>query len=221
MDDTAHGANQNDVEIRNAAKPLPHWEQRDEIGIGLAFVQTFGDFYAYRTRKTYLQMPIEGSVAGPLLFAIAAQLLFSIVFVGTCWLVAWKVISARDEDLYFRLYMDSATLIFTMPIAMTIVAIVASWLSHGILVLSAKEVGDFRGTVRCVYYAFGAAQLLNLVPFVGLLAGWIWLYGTGVIGLRAVHGVQRKWAILAMFPVTVAYVVLVLIEHNLIPPYLR
>ena len=214
------------IDSDESAKLTPSWERRDELGISIAFLGTIRDFYTYRTRKVFLNMPVEAGASGVVLFTIFAKIFSHIVFMSVLlclWLCAISYPSFRIgfAQQFVQLYSSFAISFALVPVAHVLGAIVLAWLTHGILVVLVEDVRDFNGTIRVIFYTLGAAQLLNCLPFAGFIVGWIWFLGTGVIGLRTVHGASRWAAIAAMLPATLGFLALCLLEHSLVAPFLR
>lgn len=70
--------------------------------------------------------------------------------------------------------------------------VVSAGASHGFLALFKKTRGGFEDTLRVMSYA-NSPYLLAWVPVLGS-AGWFWMVGLEVIGLRETHKCGTDWA---------------------------
>ncbi len=201
-----------DAGIEAGALPLPSWEQRNELGIWVALLRTLQEFYTFRIRESFQHMPRERGASGVLFFLIITSILFRTIHILTCGFFSFQSAFTEFKERMLQFYIYSTVQILGGTLLLVLVVCVLAWVVHGILVLLTRHVGSFDGTLRVMGYAMGASLLLNVGLVGGLLAGWLWFWGTLTIGLCTVHGCSRLSATIAVLPAVLGYVIICVLE---------
>jgi hypothetical protein len=173
------------------------WENRTEIGLWPGIFRTFkavlfspGDLFAHLSYR-------EG-IKEPLAFA----LLFGSL--GTLFALFWQILlisgpilpfdlGLADEFGFVVLFMAMAVFV---PLFVTLAVFVSSGVLHLLLLLVRGGQNGFEATFRVMAYS-QATQVLGLIPFIGGLAGSLWLLVIQMIGVREMHETSYVKVILA------------------------
>ena len=173
------------------------WEDRAEIGLWPGIFQTFkavlfspGDLFA---RLSYRE-----GIKEPLAFA----LLFGSL--GTLFALFWQILlisgpilpfdlGLADEFGFVVLFMAMAVFV---PLFVTLAVFVSSGVLHLLLLLVRGGQNGFEATFRVMAYS-QATQVLGLIPFIGGLAGSLWLLVIQMKGVREMHETSYVKVILA------------------------
>jgi hypothetical protein len=98
------------------------------------------------------------------------------------------------------------------PLLLLIGLVLAAGVTHAVLLLLRGATHGFDTTLRVFCYAY-SPMLFGVIPFVGTVAGVIWMLVLAVIGLAAAHTIDR-WksalAVLLPFVILMGLVVAVL-----------
>lgn len=187
-------------------EPIP-WERWRELGalealLGTARLVLRSPTAFFRTPSTADNV-FSSVVFGGLTFTLG--LLFSYLVAGLLVMLGGgaAALVMRDqggETIGGLLGMYGCIILGMSPLALLagpanalIALVVSAGASHGFLALFKKTRGGFQDTLRVVSYA-NSPYLLAWVPVLGS-AGWFWMVGLEVIGLRETHKCGTDWAI--------------------------
>jgi hypothetical protein len=150
----------------------------------------------YQTFKAVLFSPEDlfahlsyrGGIREPLAFG----LLFGSL--GTLFTLFWQILllsgpilpfdlGLTDELIFVLLFMVVALFV---PLFVTITVFVSSGILHVLLLLVRGGQNGFEATFRVIAYS-QATQVLGVIPFIGGVAGSLWLLVIQVIGVREMH----------------------------------
>lgn len=85
------------------------------------------------------------------------------------------------------------------PLSVAIQILVSAGIAHLSLMIFRAANGSFTSTLK-VYSYSQTPMVLQMIPGIGILAGWIWAFSLNVIGLSEVHNASRgrvTWALVA------------------------
>lgn len=189
----------------SAAPGLP-WENRAQLGLGPAFVETV-KLIATQPAQAFAMMREKGDLFEALLFGLIPGWVGAVF--ASLWSLAFPPFWMTMMPGSFRDQLGAAAAasvasvvmqIVLAPVLITIVLFVGAGIQHLCLMivgaLSGSRAG-FEGTFRTVCYA-GVADFAQLVPFVGWLIAMVWKIVLLVIGFAAVHRTSRGKALLAI-----------------------
>jgi hypothetical protein len=180
---------------------LPAWEQRENLGIFPAIVETTKQVLT-RPAETFSAMPKTGGLGGPLLFAIAVSWVTMTVTLGYQALFSilnpeslQKELQGLDIGLF---WMAVGVVILFMPLLLTIGLFFSAGIIHLGLMIFGVAHGGFETTFRVLAYTQGATSVLQLIPKCGGLLYSVWYFVSATIGLIKAHQAKSWRVILAV-----------------------
>ena len=190
------------MEIEHTENPgppiLPSWERRDELGIWQALSDTLREYYADATGM-FQRMPLEGELIGPALFVMVVHMLITAVYLAIWGVVSLAVLSSKGSIPFLTSgNMTTLAMRLVYPFLLPISGLVVAACAHFFLRWFTQKEFTYTATARVILYAMGAANLLCIIPCVGLILYWPWFLFTAASGLSVVHGTTFKKATIAM-----------------------
>jgi len=215
------------------------WQERDDIGLPRAFVQTV--WAVLRKPKSFFETtrPALG-LGGPLLFGVSAGLLGQMV--ETFFYVLASPIVSRWLPVHLPpmapsglgalglaplpgwalSFLGCQIAILAIPLLLVIIVgflfVVAGLVHLGLKLLGALRASEagFRGTFACTCYALGAS-VAQAVPVLGDLIFVVAAITIQVVGLQVVHGTTVRKALAgALGPLLLAAFVAVALAASLL-----
>jgi len=187
-------------------QPIP-WENRKELGIINAFLQT-AQQVLFKPGEFFNNLEIKDSYLSPFYFfiisffvQIAAEMIFSILFTHR---------KGFGEN--------PAVLIAILVLGPLTIFIGAGFLHLGVLIFRGK--GGFKATFNVLAYS-SVAGLFAIIPFIGALIGGIWGIIVTVIGFKKAHDFSTARAILAYLGIYIFIALIALLAAIAIPNLLR
>lgn len=184
-----------DSEFELPDKSIP-WEERSSLGNVDAFS---ANIILSMTKPVnfFRRLPAKGGMFDPLIYALICGL------AGTLIDLAWQLIlpskgfigeelqsADQGNEFYFMFALLSPLII---PFALFINT---GMLHISLLLLNVKK-SDFETTFRVISYGSGA-NLLVIIPVIGIIIGVIWKLALEIIGLREVYSISSQRALAAV-----------------------
>jgi hypothetical protein len=188
------------------------WESRAEIGLWQGIYQTF-KAVLFSPEDLFARLSYRGGIREPLAFG----LLFGSL--GTLFAPFWQILllfgpilpfdlGLADEFAFVLLFMGMAVFV---PLFVTMTVFVTSGILHVLLLLVRGGQNGFEATFRVIAYS-QATQILGLIPFIGGVAGSLWLLVIQVIGVREMHETSYLKVILAfLIPFALIFLLVMLV----------
>jgi len=176
-------------------KSIP-WERRSSLGNVDAFS---GTFMLSMTKPVsfFRRLPAHGGFFNPLIYALICGL------AGTLIDLAWQLLLPSriiiEEGIQSPDFGDEFYIIFALlsPLIIPLALFINTGLVHfSLLVLNVKK-SDFETTFRVISYGSGA-NLLVIIPIIGIVVGVIWKLALEVIGLREIYSISSQRALAAV-----------------------
>jgi hypothetical protein len=215
------------VEVSRAEKQelvriIPPWERRPELGLWKAVYETT-KAVLFRPRDLFARMDVQAGMREPFAFGFLTGALGTMV--GLFW--QFLLISGSLNSMT-RGYLDQfgMALVFTGVLVLSLLLVIVflfatSLIVHVCLFLVRGGKNGFEATFRVVAYS-QATQILGFIPFLGGLAGLMWLLVVQMIGLKEIHGVSYARIILAFsIPLVLLLLILVVVVATLPFLFLR
>ena len=179
---------------REPDEPLP-WDQREELGLPLAFWRTFVTVLLHPDR--FATARAEGSVGGSLLFALLCSLpnalSVGLMYLGIFSFLPQLVASASKQTAPAEMrWMGPAALVGALiagPLFGLFTTLVGSGLDH--LVLRMGGATRSYGVTLRANALSQAPWVLGLVPIVGAQVALVWTLVARVIAYRGLH--RTSW----------------------------
>jgi hypothetical protein len=160
----------------------------------------------YQTSKAVLFSPEDLFARLSYHNGIKEPLAFGLLFgsLGTLFTLFWQILfisgpilpfdlGLADELVFVLLFMVVAVFV---PLFVTLTVFVSSGILHVLLLLVRGGRNGFEATFRVIAYS-QATQVLGLIPFIGGVAGSLWLLVVQVIGVREMHETSYLKVVLA------------------------
>lgn len=187
-------------------QPIP-WENRKELGIINAFLQTAKQVL-FKPEEFFSNLEIKDSYLSPFYFWFITFFCQSIVQ------VLYKILFENKRGVSENSHVPMAILVLS-PL---LIFIGAGILHLGVLICRGK--GGFKGTFNVLAYA-SVAGLFSIIPFIGALISGIWCIILIIIGFKKVHNFSTSRAILAYLGVPILIAFTTLLAAIAIPNLLR
>jgi hypothetical protein len=176
-----------------------------------------------RPRDLFARMDVQAGMREPFAFGFLTGALGTMV--GLFW--QFLLISGSLNSMT-RGYLDQfgMALVFTGVLVLSLLLVIVflfatSLIVHVCLFLVRGGKNGFEATFRVVAYS-QATQILGFIPFLGGLAGLMWLLVVQMIGLKEIHGVSYARIILAFsIPLVLLLLILVVVVATLPFLFLR
>jgi hypothetical protein len=177
--------------------PIP-WEEPGRPLIN-AFFDTIRLLYS-RCSEAFARMPLNTELLKPIIFAILVGMIGAVAetVYNSIWSVTvWKLFPWMDDEGsdMFGVFGGFVALFF-MPLFIPILLVIASAVTHVMLLLLGAGARGWTATFRVSCYAYASA-LCQLIPFVGGLAAALVGLIFATHGLAVVHGTSRGRALAA------------------------
>ncbi len=176
-------------------KSIP-WEMRSTLGNVDAFSATFM-LSMTKPVSFFRRLPAKGGFFNPMIYALICGL------AGTLIDLAWQLLLPSnlfvDEELRSPDLGDEFYFIFALlsPLIIPLALLINTGMLHFSLLLLNVKKSDFETTFRVISYGSGA-NLLVIVPFIGIIVGVIWKLALEVIGLREIYLISSRRALAAV-----------------------
>jgi hypothetical protein len=171
------------------------WERRSEIGFWNSFYGTCKEVL-FSPRWFFGAMGYRAGLSEPLAFGLLSGA------AGTMGGLFWPFLvmsgSIQSLSLFDHIGMGAvltAVLLSCIPYVL-VVLILTSLVLHGCLFLVRGGRNGYEATFRVVAYS-QATQFLSIIPFLGGMAAFVWLFVVQIIGLREVHDTSYGRVIMA------------------------
>jgi len=162
------------------------WEERSELGLWRAIFQTIKDvmlspdtFFNYTFMNGYKESLAFGLLIGSLGSMIGFFWQF-LMFSGGISLAIQPLIGKLTISMIFLL------LIAFVPIFIIFKILFTSLLIHTLLRLVRSGENGYEATFRVISYS-QATQIIGLIPFIGFMVSFVWIFIIQIVGLRKVH----------------------------------
>ena len=173
------------------------WESRSETGLWQAIYQT-SKAVLFSPEDLFAHLSYRSGIREPLAFGLLCGSL------GTLFTLFWQILFISGPVLPFDLDLgDELVFVFLfmvvalfVPLFVTITVFVSSGILHVLLLLVRGGQNGFEATFRVIAYS-QATQVLGLIPFVGGVAGSLWLLVIQIIGVREMHETSYLKVIMA------------------------
>ncbi|HEX7878357.1 MAG TPA: YIP1 family protein [Candidatus Eisenbacteria bacterium] len=177
--------------------PIP-WEEPGRALVN-AFVDTITLLYS-RCSEAFARMPLNSELLKPIIFAILVGMIGAVAetVYNSIWsMTIWKLFPWMDEQEHpgFGVFGNFVALFF-MPLLIPMFLVIASAITHIMLILLGAGNRGWTATFRVSCYA-SASALCQVIPFVGGLASGIVGLIFATHGLAVVHGTSRGRALFA------------------------
>lgn len=195
---------------RKTSREASPWENRSALGLWRSIYRTC-KAVLFSPEKFFSTLTFKGGMGDPLAFGI---LLGSI---GTMFGLFWQFLVMSGGILSSGLGLIgqfTGSLIFLgilviSPLFVLIGMFLTSGICHLLLLMARGGKNGFEATFRVVSYTM-ASQILGLIPFIGGLAGLIWLLVVQVIGLKEIHETSYLRVLIAfLIPLAIVLVLFI------------
>ncbi len=192
-------------------RSIAPWESRSEIGLWPAMYRT-SKAVLFSPEDLFAHLSYRSGIREPLAFGLLCGSL------GTLFNLFWQVLIIAgpilpfdpgfgEELVFVLLFMVVALLV---PLFVTITIFVSSGILHVLLLLVRGGQNGFEATFRVIAYS-QATQVLGVIPFIGGVAGGLWLLVIQVIGAREMHETSYlKIFIAFLIPFALIFLVVIL-----------
>lgn len=184
-----------DSEFENPEKSIP-WEKRSSLGNVDAFSATF---MLSMTKPTsfFRRLPEKGGFFNPLIYALICGLAGTLI--DLAWQLLLPSIGFIEEELQSADQSDEFYIVFALlsPLIIPLALLINTGMLHLSLLLLGVKKSNFETTFRVIGYGSGA-NLLVIVPLIGIIVGVIWKLALEVIGLREIYSISSRRALAAV-----------------------
>lgn len=203
-----------------SSTPTPAWEQREELGVVQAAIQTVSQMLL-RPTETFPHFQISGGFGKPLSFyllfgflGMLATAIYDIIFhVLNLGASSTTALPEATEDIpenlqnilnFFDSFGAAPGIIGTIMglffglIILTIGIFISSGITHVLLMIFGGANKPFEATFRVYAYSFGATFIFLFVPVCGNFIYSIWGLILCIIGLTRIHQTEVWRPILAI-----------------------
>ena len=167
-------------------------------------------------RRFFDELPPDGPLGAPVLYyliCLAISTVINVVVIVIFFAVPMAFFVAADLPDTRPLIIGMVALVVgflvLFPLMSVILFFVFVLIQHGLVLLAAGH--NQRGlpaTLRVVCYSAGAPTAVSWIPLVGLLAG-LYFYYLCTTGLKRVHGISTRRALIAVLIIPALWLVLV------------
>lgn len=186
----------------------PPWEDRERLGLGVAFVDTTKGVLA-EPADFFRRMRPSGGLGAPLFYGVLTGYLG--LLVTSVYQLVWHLVSGGPavptgdspaERLAAAFQGGMTPLQFGInallgPVLVAAGLFIGAGIYHVMLLVLGSARRDFEATLRVTCYS-GATQLFQIVPGCGSLIALVWNLVVMVVGLSEVHGISRGKAAAAV-----------------------
>ena len=184
-----------DSEFEIPDKSIP-WEERSSLGNVDAFNATF---MLSMTKPTsfFRRLPVKGGLMNPFIYTLICGL--TAVLIDLLWLFILPSKGFIEEELQSSDQSNEFYIMFALlsPLIIPLTLFIKTGMLHFSLLLLGVKKSDFEATFRVICYGSGA-NLLVIVPVIGLMVGVIWKLALEVIGLREIYSISSFRALAAV-----------------------
>jgi hypothetical protein len=167
------------------------WEDQERLGLFRAMAETVKETLLTPS-DFFSRLPLRGGFISPLLYALILGTLGAMI--GS----VWGFLS--ENPLLIQATRQSNLTILVgvfIPVVVFLAIVASAALLHGSLFLLGGARESFEATFRVVCYS-ETTQILNIVPVIGSVAGWIWRVYILTLGLKEVHGISTGKAVMGV-----------------------
>lgn len=160
------------------------WEDRARLGTLTAAWRTMALAFS-DGHKLYEQMPVEGGLAEPLLYAMLMRGIVIAIY-GVLAALLYLILGAATGDpmMYMQAAFQAGGIVFQVMQAAVLLFFLAGIIHVTVLALGGDR--GFEATFRVYAYGRGV-DVLELIPVAGQLAAAFWRLWLYWIGLQQVH----------------------------------
>ena len=163
------------------------WERRSELGLWPGIYETF-KLALFSPKALFSAQTFKKGIKEPLAFGFLFGSVGSIIGFFWQFLIVSICISQPFQNIFGTLTIGFIFLIIIIiiPIFWIFWIFCSSAVTHFFLLIVRGGQKGYEATFSVVSYS-QAVRLLDIVPFVGAWAGWIWQLIIQIIGLREIH----------------------------------
>lgn len=183
-------------------QPIP-WKERRKLGFVAAAWQTIKQVL-FKPGEFFDNLEVEGSYSEPLYFYLIVTI--SVTSINIIYAILFN--KGRSVPQFLLVLVVTPLAIFMTTAIMHL----------GVLLFRGK--GGFKGTFNILTYA-SAANIFNILPFIGVFIAVIWSIVVGVIGYKRVHKFNTIKALFAYWLLFILFFIIVLVAAIAIPNLLR
>jgi hypothetical protein len=144
----------------------------------------------------------------PLIYGLITGIIGNGCAILWFWLFVAQLIPL--DRIPFQYSLSILRLIIPLPFQVAVAIFVVSAIIHLCLMLIGGNNQKYKATFRAVCYSY-SAQLLNIVPFIGSLIGFVYMIILFILGVREGHGIGTGKAVLAvLLPVIVIFALIII-----------
>jgi len=197
VDESTDPMEDGDAGVPAGDRTGPPWES-EGMGVSSWFETLKG--VLLNPGGTFAAMRQEGGLGSAILFAMIGQFIggLAVVF-GASSLLSSLALLGIDTSIIAPFLALGFISLITTPIAAAVGVFIGGLIQHLCLMLVGGAKESIETTFKVLGYCQGATGPLNLVPFVGGFAAFIWTLVCLIVGLAEAHGISRGKAALAVF----------------------
>ena len=168
------------------------WPPPEQGGIIAAFVATWQQS-AFRPRQFFAKVPAHGGTGAALLYYLVVGILASSLH------LFWATLLPRDLPSMLEPFAATRPLtqFLLSPLYLLATAVLVAGTVHLFIMVLVPQRGSFGKTLRVTCYAYSPA-LLEVIPWVGGVAAFIWIVALACLGIREAHDTSLARAIAAV-----------------------
>lgn len=167
------------------------WEDQENLGFFPAIARTVRETL-FSPEEFFSRLPLRAGFVQPLLFALIISTLSQMV--GFIWALTF------DRPMWESLGVSGDLMMLAgimIPVVVFIRIVVLAGLFHVSLYLVGGATEDFEATFRVTCYS-AAPDLCRFIPIVGQIIAIIWQVYLALVGLAAVHRINKGRAAIAV-----------------------
>jgi hypothetical protein len=175
------------------------WERRLELGLWQGIYQTFVSVL-FSPARFFREMSSGKGIKEPMAFGLLLGSLGYMLSFFWEFLLVSGAIKSLSSDIFSQVPLNQLFMIamFLSPILAILNMFITAAVIHVSMLAFNSGKGRFEGTFRVI--AFGqATKVLSIVPFLGVITGWVWNIAVVVNGLKEIHKTSNFKAIAAVF----------------------
>jgi hypothetical protein len=175
------------------------WEQRDELGLWQGIYQTFVSVL-FSPARFFRGMTSGKGIKEPMAFGLLLGSLGYMLSFFWEFLLVSGAIKSLSSDIFSHIPINQLFVIamFLSPLLAILNMFITAAIVHVLMLAFNSGKGGFKGTFRVI--AFGqATKVLSIIPFLGVITGWVWNVAVVVNGLKEIHKTSNFKAIAAVF----------------------
>ncbi len=179
-------------------EPFP-WPPREGTGAVAAFAETLRDA-TFRATRFFRRLPRDGGTAAPIVYYLILGVL--VAGVQLFWTTVLQAAGLQEPAPWTAELGAMAPWIdvisfFLSPLILILLLLLASGVTHVLLMLFGGSKRGYERTVQVFCYAY-SPQAFAVVPYIGAFVGFVWMVVIAIIGLRDGHQTDGWRAALAV-----------------------